>query len=420
MLLVLACGEVRPADDRWYEVDSTGLAGSLPTVPTRSGDAMSDPGRAGVASEGVPILPDPRDAGATDGVVTPRLAAGGDDLRLFAGEVRVLDVPGLSRVAIGNGALVETRHVEPDQLVLIAEAPGTTSLHLWFHDNRQSSRKLRILAEDPDASLELEPMVRMQVRMIEFRRSALESLGIDWTPDVAARVGAAIGDAVDAGGVPGTGMVRTVFGRDAVAEAGLMAQLRSRLDLMFASGDATVLAEPVLSCASGATASFLAGGEVPYPIVDDGGTSRIQFKEYGVRLEVSPRIDRTGRVRTLVDTEISQLDAATSIGGTPGLLTRRARTDVHVQSGDTVVISGLLTHERGGEVEGLPGIARVPVLGRLFRSRRRRQATTELVIFVTPEVIDTAYATAGGGPAGARRSNAVARFDRLLGDALQR
>ena len=95
-------------------------------------------------------------------------------------------------------------------------------------------------------------------------------------------------------------------------------------------------------------------------------------------------------MRTVVETEISQLDPAVSVQGAPGLLTRRAETMVNVRSGETIVISGLLSSESSKDIDRIPGIGRLPIIGSLFRSTNTRNAVSELVIFVTPEIVDPA------------------------------
>jgi len=227
--------------------------------------------------------------------------------------------------------------------------------------------------------------------MIEFRKSALGRLGIDWSDSAAGPGFAVAGDAIgnnffrpateSFGGVlPNTvPPFQTYFG--------IASNITSRIDFLASTGDATTLAEPVLSTTSGGTASFLAGGEVPYPSVGTNGQTVVQFKEYGIKLIVSPVIDPAGNVRTIVETEISQLDPAVSVQGAPGLLTRKARTQVNVRSGETIVISGLLSSDSSKDVDKLPGIANLPVIGQLFRTRNARNTVSELVIFVTPEII---------------------------------
>ncbi len=315
---------------------------------------------------------------------------------MFAGEVRVLGEVDVTRVAIGNGDIVRAEVLKSGELLVIAQTSGSTSLRLWHTDKTQSDFNIRVSDNDPETRVRMETMVRMRVRMIEFRKSALGKLGIDWSDSAAGPGFAIAGDAIGnnlfrpaaegfAGDLPN--IVRpfsTYFG--------IASNITSRINFLASTGDATTLAEPVLSTTSGGTASFLAGGEVPYPSVGVNGQTVVQFKEYGIKLNVSPSIDAVGNVRTTVETEISQLDPAVSVQGAPGLLTRRAQTQVNVRSGETIVISGLLSSESSKDIDKLPGIGNLPIIGSFFRAQNRRNAISELVIFVTPEIVEPAGA----------------------------
>jgi len=325
--------------------------------------------------------------------VQPLADVNSERLDLFAGEVSVLGEVSVTRVAIGNGDIVRAEVLGSGELLVIAQTEGSSSLRLWHSDGRQSDYNIRVSASDPEIRVRMERMVRMRVRMVEFRKSALGRLGIDWADSTSGPGFAAAGDVIGNNlfrpategfsGLPNTVQPFSTY-------FGIASNITSRINFLASNGDATTLAEPVLTAANGGAASFLAGGEVPYPSVGTNGQTVVQFKEYGIKLDVAPRIDSAGNVRAVVKTEISQLDPAVSVQGAPGLLTRRAETEVNVRSGETIVISGLLSSESSKDLDRLPGIGRLPVIGAFFRSTNRRDAVTELVIFVTPEVVDPA------------------------------
>ncbi len=324
-------------------------------------------------------------------IVEPQSRVTRQNLDMFVGEVRVLTEEKIERIAIGQGAVLRTEVLDSSELLVIAESAGSSSLRIWLSNGRQTDYNIRVSEKDPETRFRMEKMVRMRVRMIEFRKSALTRLGIDWADSVTGPTFSAAGDAISNNlhrptfdgfdGLPlGVDPISTYFG--------IASNLTSRINAMAVEGDARILAEPVLSGTNGGVASFLAGGEVPYPTVGSNGESIVDFKEYGIRLEVQPRIDSGGNVRANIKTEISQLDPAVTVQGAPGLLTRRANTEVNVRSGQTIVISGLLSSEASNDLNKLPGIGRLPVLGRLFRSDNVRNNVSELVIFITPEVIE--------------------------------
>ena len=313
---------------------------------------------------------------------------------MFAGEVKVMGKVDVSRVAIGNGDIVRAEVLKSGELLIIGQTEGSTSLRLWHSDDTQSDFNIRVSAKDPETRVRMENMVRMRVRMIEFRKSALGKLGIDWSDSAQGPGFAIAGDALGnnyfrpAGEAFADGLPNAV--KPFSTYFGIASNITSRINFLASTGDATTLAEPVLSTTSGGSASFLAGGEVPYPTVGSNGQTTVQFKEYGIKLNVSPSIDSSGNVRTIVETEISQLDPAVSIQGAPGLLTRRAQTQVNVRSGETIVISGLLSTESSKDIDKLPGIGNLPIIGSFFRTQNARNSVSELVIFVTPEIVEPA------------------------------
>jgi pilus assembly protein CpaC len=163
------------------------------------------------------------------------------------------------------------------------------------------------------------------------------------------------------------------------------------------TGEVRTLAEPNLVAIEGSTASFLAGGEFPFPIVQQAGGSdsnaaiTIQWREFGVRLNFTPLITDGGNIRLRVLPEVSSLDFATglTVGGltVPALLTRRAETEIELRDGQTFAIAGLLDNNTLDSVTRIPLLGDLPVIGALFRSRTRRQNRTELLVLVTPRLV---------------------------------
>lgn len=153
----------------------------------------------------------------------------------------------------------------------------------------------------------------------------------------------------------------------------------------------TVLAEPNLVAISGETATFLAGGEFPYPVPQGIQQVTIQFREFGVRLKFTPVVLGHQLIRLRIATEVSELDftTATEVQGllVPGLKSRAAETTVEIGSGQTIAIAGLLSEQVRGIASRVPGLGDLPILGALFRSVNYQRSMTELVILVTPEII---------------------------------
>jgi pilus assembly protein CpaC len=356
-----------------------------------------------------------------------------EEVSLAVGESRVLNVE-VRRAALGTDKVVSLAMPERGQLLLFGEAAGRTTAQLWLADgslhvlrinvsadaleddlkqiqallNESNGIRTRIagsriliegdrvsaadqrLAEQvaavfPERVINLlgpeswEPMVQMDVRLVEIRRDQLRQLGLRWPSQVS---GPEV--SLSAGGGTGGPAIHAVFS----------SSLQSQIDLLQQKGMAFVVAEPTLSCRSGGVARFVSGGEVPIPVTDGLGATDVQYKEYGVILEVRPRADRSGAIYTDVDVELSQLDASVRAGDFPGFVKRKTSTAVNMQSGETVAIAGLVARELSRDRQGLPVLSALPLAGGLFASSRRQQRQTELLVLITPHQLDPASGTA--------------------------
>jgi pilus assembly protein CpaC len=258
--------------------------------------------------------------------------------------------------------------------------------------------------------------VMLRVRVGEINRTALKSLGIDLnyvaqsagTGVVAFGTGSGIaslvapggGDAIDPGVflLPGgqtptntRGILSARYqpdGPGGKTVAGLLKALES--DGLF-----KVLAEPNLVAVSGEEAEFLAGGEIPIPIVQGTGGANsisVQYKPFGVAVKFTPYVLSESRVRMTVQPEVSEISNSnpTRVSGfdIPSINTRRARTTVELAPGESFMIAGLIKDQMEATIEQLPGVKELPILGALFRSTQFQRNETELVIAVTPYLVD--------------------------------
>ena len=223
--------------------------------------------------------------------------------------------------------------------------------------------------------------VRVEVRMIEASRQALKDVGFDF--NVRAdnfRLGSGVG--LLSGQAPQTAIhVGAGFG-GVTLDAGIRA-LEQR-------GVLRTLAQPNLIAMSGEEASFLAGGEFPYPIPQQNGLVAIEFKPFGVKLNITPVVEANGQIQLKVAPEVSQLDNRQKlrISGfdLPALSVRRAVTNVELKDGESFAIAGLFSQEYSNDISQVPGASNLPVLGALFRSASWKRQETELVIIVTPRL----------------------------------
>ena len=222
----------------------------------------------------------------------------------------------------------------------------------------QDRARIAALAERYPSVLDLtgqvgwDRMVLLDVQVVEIPTSRLREVGLKW--DGLTQGGVNVGLAWDGGSTgrlerPGESPVATNGPvSNAAGYFGVNALLSARLALLAQRGEAVMLAQPQLLARSGASATFLAGGELPYVSTDANGRSATVFKPYGVSLKITPRIDRNDVIRSLIEVEASSVDTSLNLPGGPALRMRRASTEFNVRSGSTLVIGGFLSREQAG------------------------------------------------------------------------
>ncbi|MDA3895037.1 MAG: pilus assembly protein N-terminal domain-containing protein [Desulfobacteraceae bacterium] len=224
-----------------------------------------------------------------------------------------------------------------------------------------------------DVGVSLKKMILVNVDFIEIDKGSLTSLGIQWTDSTGALVkGAAIGSGgYGAGHSSFTGTYG--FNYSATIKS-IQGDKNSR-----------ILSQPKLLCRSGENAEFMAGGEVAIPLITQD-TAEVEYKPYGLLLNIAPVIDKEDNIATEVEVEQSSIKLSDS-GGFPSFNKSRVKTFINVKSGETIVLSGLVSNEDMKAVQKIPGLGDLPIIGELFKSRMFENKNSELVIFVTPEVI---------------------------------
>lgn len=249
--------------------------------------------------------------------------------------------------------------------------------------------------------------VNLRVKVAEVERNVLNELGFDWQAVVSNagtfKFGALANRApftatpILTNNVTSITQPQTIVPGQNISALGFgyvnsHVNINAAIDLLAHDGFITILAEPNLVAVSGETASFLAGGEFPYPIPQQFGNITIDFKQYGVSLAFTPTVLDGNLISMRVRPEVSELDPLTGISvngvSVPGILTRRAETTIQLGSGQTFAIAGLLKNTIRSEIAALPGLGDIPILGALFRSNSFQRGDTELVILVTPYLVE--------------------------------
>ncbi|MDQ0072011.1 pilus assembly protein CpaC [Variovorax boronicumulans] len=441
------------------------------SVGAGRGAATAPPGPASASrgterSPGIrPTTPPPQ---AVDEAELQRIAARAtvmqrlpDALTLYVGQMVLVKMPGVARVAIGNGKVMEARVLDGSNMLITAQDGGDSTLHVWDKSGGIRKVKVRVNVVDLDriagelreitrgisgvnirrvgeriimdgnsldpAAVErlntvaqlyapavvslatadrirVDRMVDIQVRIVEFSKNALDDLGVRWQTsgdgfnfglfsDIASSGSYRIlpdGSAFNTSTPQGTALL-SQNRRTPQAYLGIGLTLGSQINLQVQRGNAFLLASPNLSTRSGGEAKYLAGGEIPLPALSTQGAGSVEFKPYGVRLNIKPIADGEGNISGSILTEVSSIDPSVAVQGIPGLLIRRTDTEFNVKTGETIVLSGLLSRESSRASDGLPGLRNTPVIGRAFRADKDIDKEQEVVVFITPRVVDAAW-----------------------------
>ena len=375
-------------------------------------------------------------------------------LAVTVGMSLILDTPAdLRRIAVANGDLAEALAVNPREVLINGKAAGETSVILWQQDGvrtmydltvRPNTTRLEALQEQfklglpgQNVSLEFandtvflrgtvkdlssaeraagmaatlgkvvnllrvevpaaEPQILLHVRFADVDRTATSSFGFN----LLSTGGKTVGQITTGQFGPATPSISGSAVQFTLSDALNIFLFRSDLNLgalveaLEAKNLMQTLAEPNILAMNGKPASFVSGGEFPFPVVQGGATSgavTIQFREYGVRVTFLPVVTPRGTIRLQVSPEVSSLDYSNALqfeGFTiPALATRKVQTQVELENGQSFVIAGLLDNTVTDTLNKIPGIGDIPLLGKLFQSRTRTRSNSELMILVTPELV---------------------------------
>jgi pilus assembly protein CpaC len=366
---------------------------------------------------------------------------------------------GIRRISIASGDIAEAVAASAQEILLNGKAPGDTTLLVWDSRGNRQAYEVHVLANSskldavthelakevgPEVSLTVsdgtvflrgtvkdtivadranaiaatlgkvinllqvavpagDPQIVLKVRFADVDRTAALQLGFNlYTMDPYKGLGSSTTG--EYGTVP-TFNFSQQGGQNTVAWSLSnllnLSYFNPELDMgailqdLQARNILQILAEPNLLTLSGRPASFLAGGEFPFPTLQGGaagvGQITIQFKEFGIRLNFLPTVTPRGTIHLVVTPEVSSLDYSSGLtisGYTiPGLSTRRVQTEVELESGQSFVIAGLLDNQVTEQLNKIPGLGDIPILGKLFQSKSVNKTNSELLVTVTPELV---------------------------------
>lgn len=298
----------------------------------------------------------------------------------------------ITRVSITNAEVADVLVVGARELVINAKGAGETDALLWLANG--SRQHFRISVHSPSDRLQ----IALYIKMAEVRRDFIRNIGLSARyKNAGTRVGTGIFNTDNNISNDGKAIITAAGFVTVLTDFGTK-NLLAFLDVEEQNGRAKTLAEPNLLAGNKEEATFLAGGEVPIPVVQSAGTAggatpvTIVYKEFGVRLKFTGEIVSDSLIKLNVEPEVSSLDFVNSVllSGfrIPAFRTRRVKTTVDVQRDQSMIISGLFSNEQERVRTGVPYLMDIPILGALFSSTRWQNAETELLVVVTPVLVD--------------------------------
>ena len=313
----------------------------------------------------------------------------------------------VTQLAVGDPKIADVQPSGSSAFILTGIAPGTTSLMVWTACSKSPRQSMVFVKGKATSALTSVPsvpsddpllpsQVQTDIRFVEVSRTKLKEASASifgirgnflfGSPRTLPTIGGIV--------TPVLPVNNNNFNLSFATGSTLVA-----LNALEGSGFAYTLARPSLVALSGQSASFLAGGEIPIPVPSSGSDNvSIEYKEFGIRLTLTPTIVGKNRIALKVAPEVSELDFtnAVSIAGTivPALTVRRTDTSISLADGESFVISGLISSRNNSQVNKFPGLGDIPVLGAFFRDNTINREERELLMIVTPHLVQPLAANA--------------------------
>ena len=372
-------------------------------------------------------------------VLVPHIAYANENIiSLVQGQSRVIEQPNIAKVAIGDATIASVKVINSSQLMITGISRGITNLSLWQVSGKKKDFTIRVTVEDiklvafdvkellhdiegikttiignrvvlegqvikaddydkiekvialyPQVinfvkknNVRLDKMVQIDVKMMEVDKGFAKNIGIGWPQTISLSSefkGAypALDNQARIGAFSVAGSILSDFG--------------FLFNLMVANNLGRVLSNPVLVCRSGDQASFIAGGEIPIPSTSTLGQTNVNWKEFGVILNIQPATDEFNNISLKIHAETSDIDMANAVSANginlPAFVTRKTETVVNLTQGETLVLSELLSDKGFKSVAKFPLLGSIPIIGELFKSRKYQYAQSQFLVFITPAII---------------------------------
>lgn len=356
------------------------------------------------------------------------IAEGAGKVVVAVNQSKVINYAGIETVAIAAPEIADVVVVSDSELLVVGKRPGTTTLHIWSAGSLESF-EVEVGAEDVPIANEIKSIigiddlrvskngktiilegkvnsqyqrtraekvaeaygekvvnlleiarplqVKIETAIIEIDRDKTRETGIKWGNDVI--------------NAPGS----FAFGQSSVGAGKNYSPINGQLSALIKNGSAKILSQPNVITVSGDKASIMVGGQIPVPVSNQNGQISIEWKDYGIKLEIAPEVNAEGLINSKIKAEVSSLDWNSThkiqLGTNmyiPIIKINKAEIAIALSSGQTMAIGGLISSQTSQDITKIPLLSDIPILGKLFTSSAYNRGETELIILVMPTVVD--------------------------------
>lgn len=352
----------------------------------------------------------------------------------------------ITRVAIANPEIADITMISKTEMLVVAKKMGTTTLYIWTNDGMRQEYIINIRDHDTQTSAAVAKMIgypgievekignkvllkgtvknqleksraekiaemygekvvnllemtnpeqiQIEAKILEISTDKVKKLGIQYAN--ASNIDKDSGIVtIGQTGMFGFGQTFSNSRDSSNAKMGGYADINATLQALITNGEAKILSQPSMVTMSGEKASILIGGEIPIPMSNSDGQITVEWREYGIKLNIEPNVGADNKITSKVNAEVSSLDSssAAAINLSSGLSisalrSRKTETVIHLPSGSTMAIGGLLSSEESKQISKIPFLGDLPILGKFFRSTATSKEKKEIIILVTPTLVD--------------------------------
>jgi pilus assembly protein CpaC len=339
----------------------------------------------------------------------------------------------LTRVSVANPEIADINLLSKTELIVVGKKSGTTSLILWTEDGMRQDYYVTVQDADKQTAASIQQAIHTKGIIVEklgdniLLRGTVENQDeknnaekiaemygkkvvnlLQMTNPTQVRIEAQIVEIslsdekkigiqyANASAIDTTSGIVTL-GTTGSFAAGQsftnhLADINATIQALVTNGDAKVLSRPHIVTMSGEKASILIGGEIPIPSSNDNGKISVDWREYGIKLNIEPTVDKDDNITSKIQAEVSTLDYAhevtTSDYAIPALSSRKAESVINVPSGMTMAIGGLISSDESKTITKVPLLGDLPVIGQFFRHTANTKEKKELIILITPTLVN--------------------------------